>query len=79
MPAVCSSLPPSAWMFPSTSKTWIGPKVKQAGAEFVMIRIGYRGYGSGALVLDPMFEQHFTNARNAGLRSGCLLLHPGGQ
>lgn len=45
-------------------------KVKQAGAEFVMIRIGYRGYGSGALVLDPMFEQHFTNARNAGLRVG---------
>lgn len=45
-------------------------KVKQAGAEFVMIRIGYRGYGSGALVLDPMFERHFTNARNAGLRVG---------
>lgn len=45
-------------------------KVKQAGAEFAMIRIGYRGYGSGALVLDPMFEQHFTNARNAGLRVG---------
>ena len=34
------------------------------------IRIGYRGYGSGALVLDPMFEQHFTNARNAGLKVG---------
>ena len=35
-----------------------------------MVRIGYRGYGSGALVLDPMFEQHFTNARNAGLKVG---------
>ena len=45
-------------------------KVKQAGAQFVMIRIGYRGYSSGALVLDPMFEEHFTNARNAGLRVG---------
>lgn len=45
-------------------------KVKTAGVKFVMIRIGYRGYGSGALVLDPMFEQHFTNARNAGLKVG---------
>ena len=38
--------------------------------QFVIIRIGYRGYGSGTLVLDPMFEQHFTNARNAGLKVG---------
>ena len=45
-------------------------KAKKAGVEFVIIRIGYRGYGSGALVLDPMFEQHFTNARNAGLKVG---------
>lgn len=35
-------------------------QVKTAGVKFVIIRIGYRGYGSGALVLDPMFEQHFT-------------------
>ena len=41
---------------------------RTAGVKFVIIRIGYRGYGSGALVLDPMFEQHFTNARNAGLK-----------
>ena len=33
-------------------------------------RQGYRGYGSGALVQDPKFEEHFTNARNAGLRVG---------
>ena len=38
--------------------------------DFAIIRCGYRGYGSGALVLDPMFEQHFTNARNAGLKVG---------
>ena len=38
--------------------------------EFAIIRIGYRGYGSGALVQDPKFEEHFTNARNAGLRVG---------
>ncbi len=45
-------------------------QVKQAGVNFVIIRIGYRGYGSGTLVQDPMFEQHFTNARNAGLKVG---------
>ena len=46
-------------------------KVKKAGVNFVIIRIGYRGYGaSGTLVQDPMFEEHFTNARNAGLKVG---------
>lgn len=45
-------------------------QVKSAGVEFAIIRIGYRGYGSGALVQDPKFEEHFTNARNAGLRVG---------
>ena len=45
-------------------------KVKTAGVEFAIIRVGYRGYGSGALVQDPKFEEHFTNARNAGLRVG---------
>lgn len=47
--------------------------IKQTGVEFVIVRIGYRGYGSGTLVLDPMFEQHFTNARNAGLRVGVYM------
>ena len=45
-------------------------KVKSAGVEFAIIRVGYRGYGSGTLVQDPKFEEHFTNARNAGLRVG---------
>ena len=44
--------------------------VKNAGVQFVIVRIGYRGYGSGALVQDPKFEEHFTNARNYGLRVG---------
>ena len=36
-----------------------------------LVRIGYRGYGaSGTLVLDPMFEEHFTNVKNAGLKVG---------
>ena len=46
-------------------------KIKRSGVSFVIIRIGYRGYGAeGKLVKDPMFEEHFTNARNAGLKVG---------
>ena len=46
-------------------------KIKNSGESFVIIRIGYRGYGAaGNLVKDPMFEEHFTNARNAGLKVG---------
>lgn len=46
-------------------------KIKKSGVSFVIIRIGYRGYGAaGTLVKDPMFEEHFTNARNAGLKVG---------
>ena len=43
-------------------------KIKKSGVSFVIIRIGYRGYGAaGNLVKDPMFEEHFTNA---GLKVG---------
>lgn len=45
-------------------------KVKNAGINFVMIRCGYRGYGSGALVEDPMFASHIKGAKAAGLRVG---------
>ena len=46
-------------------------KIKKAGVSFVIVRIGYRGYGAaGTLVLDPMFEEHFTNVKNAGLKVG---------
>ena len=46
-------------------------KIKKAGVSFVIVRIGYRGYGeAGTLVLDPMFEEHFTNVKNAGLKGG---------
>ena len=48
-----------------------GAKIKKAGVSFVIVRIGYRGYGAaGTLVLDPMFEEHFTNVKNAGLKVG---------
>lgn len=45
-------------------------KVKNAGINFVMIRCGYRGYGSGVLVEDPMFASHIKGAKAAGLRVG---------
>lgn len=45
--------------------------VKNAGIEFVIIRLGYRGYGeSGTLVLDPSFEQNIQGASAAGLDVG---------
>ena len=40
------------------------------GVEFAMIRLGYRGYGSGLLNLDPCFEQNVKGARDAGLDVG---------
>lgn len=45
-------------------------KVKEAGVEFVIIRIGYRGYETGTMVLDPMYEAHMAGATAAGLRTG---------
>ncbi|MDY3015200.1 MAG: GH25 family lysozyme [Evtepia sp.] len=45
-------------------------QVKQAGVDFAIIRLGYRGYGSGALVMDPYFEKNITEARQAGIKVG---------
>ena len=45
-------------------------KIKNAGINFVIIRCGYRGYGSGVLVQDEMFVSHITGAKAAGLRVG---------
>lgn len=45
-------------------------QVKAAGVDIVMIRVGYRGYGSGKIVLDDMFETHVKGALEAGLQVG---------
>ncbi len=45
-------------------------KVKAAGYDFAMIRVGARGYGSGNLVLDDNFVAYMTGAREAGLETG---------
>ncbi len=45
-------------------------KVKDAGIEFVIIRCGFRGYGSGSLVRDNLFYSHMNGAKAAGLKVG---------
>lgn len=44
--------------------------VKEAGIEFAIIRCGYRGAASGALVIDPMYEQNMKGAIDAGIPVG---------
>ena len=45
-------------------------KVKADGAQFAMIRVGYRGYGSGAIVEDSEFQSYAEGAADAGLDVG---------
>lgn len=46
-------------------------QVRNAGMEFVIIRLGYRAYGdSGALVMDAMYEKNIREALDAGLEVG---------
>ena len=37
-------------------------KVKEAGIEFVIIRLGYRGYGNGKLMIDKKFHEFVKGA-----------------
>lgn len=46
-------------------------QVKEAGVEFVIIRLGYRGYGEeGRLVKDPMAQEYYEGAKEQGLLVG---------
>lgn len=46
-------------------------RVKAAGYEFAILRIGYRGYGqSGTLMVDYMFHDNIRGAKEAGLDVG---------
>ena len=38
--------------------------------EYAIIRCGYRGASTGALVEDPYFEKNIKNATEAGVRVG---------
>ena len=44
--------------------------VKESGIEFAIIRCGYRGSSTGALIQDPYFTSHIKGAKNAGLKVG---------
>ena len=45
-------------------------KVKKAGIDFVMIRVGARGYGTGQLIVDEYFSDNIKRATDAGLDVG---------
>ncbi len=45
-------------------------KLKKAGIDYVMIRVGARGYGSGQLVADESFADNIKRATDAGLQVG---------
>ena len=45
-------------------------RVKEDGIEFVIIRLGYRGYGTGRIMLDDYYEANIQGALDAGLEVG---------
>lgn len=44
--------------------------LKESGIDFVMLRLGARGYGSGQIMLDEKFADNITKATEAGLDIG---------
>lgn len=45
-------------------------KLKKAGLDFAMIRVGARGYGTGQITLDENFDKNMKDAIGAGLEVG---------
>lgn len=45
-------------------------RVRNAGITYAIIRCGYRGSSTGALVEDPYFRENMQGALNAGLKVG---------
>lgn len=45
-------------------------KAKKAGVEFAIVRVGYRGATTGALIVDPYFEKNMKGAAAAGIPLG---------
>ena len=52
------------------NKTIDWDKVKAASVDFAIIRAGYRGSETGALVVDPYFEQNMRGATNSNVLKG---------
>lgn len=57
---------------------WVGEidfrKVKKAGIDFVILRVGYRGYETGKFVLDNNLSKYLKEARSAGLGIGAYFV-----
>jgi len=49
-------------------------KLKKAGADFVMIRVGQRGYQTGSLSEDEYFKDSLKRATDAGMAVGVYFL-----
>lgn len=45
-------------------------KLKKAGIDFVMIRVGARGYGTGQIAMDDYFLDNIKRASDAGMEIG---------
>ncbi len=45
-------------------------RIKEQGIDFVMIRVGARGYKNGNIVMDEYFEKNLNSAIEAGLDVG---------
>lgn len=45
-------------------------RLKRAGIDFCMIRVGARGYGSGQILMDEYYEANMQGATEAGLQIG---------
>ena len=44
--------------------------VKTSGVEFALIRVGYRGWGSGSIIEDKYFERNISEAKRVGIKVG---------
>jgi len=44
--------------------------LKQAGYKWIIIRVGYQGYGSGGFAEDPLFKRHIDDALAADIPVG---------
>ncbi len=45
-------------------------KVRDAGVEFAIIRLGYRGMNQGTLEMDPYYKSNIKGATDAGVKAG---------
>lgn len=45
-------------------------KLKKSGVDYVMLRVGARGYGTGQLLVDEYFQDNIKRASDAGLEIG---------